>query len=40
MTIRLAPEERPATGSRLRVGVAPNAVRLFDPSTGLAIETT
>jgi sn-glycerol 3-phosphate transport system ATP-binding protein len=40
VTIRLPPEERPSTGSRLRVGVAPNAVRLFDPSTGLAIETT
>jgi len=40
VTIRLPPEERPSAGSRLRVGVAPNAVRLFDPSTGLAIETT
>jgi ABC-type sugar transport system ATPase subunit len=40
VTIRLPPEDRPSTGSRLRVGVAPNAVRLFDPSTGLAIETT
>jgi sn-glycerol 3-phosphate transport system ATP-binding protein len=40
VTIRLPPEERPSAGSRLRVGVAPNAVRLFDPSTGLAIEAT
>ena len=40
VTIRLPPEERPSAGSRLRVGVAPNAVRLFDPSTGRAIETT
>ena len=40
VTIRLPPEERPAAGSRLRVGVAPNAVRLFDPGTGLAIDAT
>src|SRR5919198_6494854 len=33
VTIRLPPEDRPSAGSRLRVGVAPNAVRLFDPST-------
>jgi ABC-type sugar transport system ATPase subunit len=38
VTIRLPPEERPSVGSRLRVGVAPNAVRLFDPATGLAID--
>jgi multiple sugar transport system ATP-binding protein len=40
VTIRLPPEDRPPAGSRLRVGVAPNAVRLFDPGTGLAIEPT
>jgi sn-glycerol 3-phosphate transport system ATP-binding protein len=40
VTIRLPPEDRPSAGSRLRVGIAPNAVRLFDPSTGLAIEPT
>jgi ABC-type sugar transport system ATPase subunit len=40
VTIRLPPEDRPSAGSRLRVRVAPNAVRLFDPSTGLAIEPT
>ncbi|HET7928716.1 MAG TPA: sn-glycerol-3-phosphate ABC transporter ATP-binding protein UgpC [Actinomycetota bacterium] len=40
VTIRLPPEERPPVGSQLRVGVVPNAVRLFDPATGLAIETT
>jgi hypothetical protein len=40
VTIRLPPEGRPSAGSRLRVGVAPNAVRLFDPATGLAIEPT
>ena len=40
VTIRLPPEERPPAGSRLRVGFAPNAVRLFDPATGLAIDAT
>jgi sn-glycerol 3-phosphate transport system ATP-binding protein len=38
VTLRLPPEERPTPGTRLRVAVAPNAVRLFDPSTGRAIE--
>jgi len=37
LTLRLAPEERPKPGSRLRVAIAPNAVRLFDPGTGLAV---
>ncbi len=37
VVVRLMPEERPSTGSRLRVSVAPNAVRLFDPASGLAI---
>src|SRR5262245_45002124 len=40
VTIRLPPEERPPAGSRLRVGVVPSAVRLFDPSTGVAIDPT
>jgi ABC-type sugar transport system ATPase subunit len=35
--VRLLPEERPKTGSRLRVAIAPNAVRLFDPASGRAI---
>jgi ABC-type sugar transport system ATPase subunit len=38
ITLRLAPEERPRTGSRLRVAIAPNTVRLFDPTSGRAIE--
>jgi len=37
MIVRLPPEDRPATGSRLRVTPAPNAVRLFDPASGRAI---
>jgi ABC-type sugar transport system ATPase subunit len=37
--VRLLPEERPKTGSRLRVAIAPNAVRLFDPASGRAIPT-
>ena len=35
--VRLPPEDRPATGSLLRVAPAPNAVRLFDPASGRAI---
>ena len=35
--VRLPPEDRPATGSLLRVAPAPNAVRLFDPAGGRAI---
>jgi len=38
--VRLPPEDRPRTGSLLRVAPAPNAVRLFDPATGRAIEPT
>ena len=38
ITLRLPPEERPRPGSRMRVAVAPNTVRLFDPTSGLAIE--
>ena len=37
IVLRLPPEERPSAGSRLRVAVAPHAVRLFDATTGLAI---
>ena len=37
VTLRLPPEERPKPGSRLRVAIAQNTVRLFDPTTGLAI---
>jgi len=37
IVLRLPPEERPSAGSRLRVAVAPHAVRLFDAMTGLAI---
>jgi ABC-type sugar transport system ATPase subunit len=40
ITLRLPPEERPRPGSRLRVTVAPHTVRLFDPTSGLAIEPT
>jgi ABC-type sugar transport system ATPase subunit len=40
VTVRLPPEERPSTGSRLRVAIAPNAVRLFDPASGRAIRTS
>ena len=40
ITLRLPPEERPQPGSRLRVTVAPHTVRLFDPTSGLAIEPT
>ena len=36
--VRLPPEDRPSTGSILKVAIAPNALRLFDPSTGSAIE--
>ena len=35
--VRLPPEDRPAAGSILRVAIAPNALRLFDPATGRAI---
>jgi multiple sugar transport system ATP-binding protein len=38
--VRLPPEDRPATGSLLRVAPAPNAVRLFDPASGRAIPAT
>ena len=38
ITLRLPPEERPEIGSRLRVTVAPRTVRLFDPTSGVAIE--
>ena len=38
--VRLPPEDRPATGSLLRVAPAPNALRLFDPASGRAIRTT
>ena len=38
--VRLPPEDRPDAGSILRVAIAPNALRLFDPSTGRAIEPT
>ncbi len=37
VTMRLEPHERPPVGTRLRVGVAPEAVHLFDASTGDAI---
>jgi multiple sugar transport system ATP-binding protein len=40
IVLRLPPEERPPAGSRLRVAVAPNAVRFFDVASGLAIRTT
>ena len=40
VVVRLPPEDRPATGSLLRVTPAPNALRLFDPSTGRAISPT
>jgi sn-glycerol 3-phosphate transport system ATP-binding protein len=40
ITLRLPPEQRPRPGSRLRVAVAPHTVRLFDPTSGLAIEPT
>ena len=39
VTLRLAPDQRPRTGSRLRVAVAPKDVRLFDADTGLAIRS-
>jgi multiple sugar transport system ATP-binding protein len=35
--VRLPPEDRPATGSLLRVTPLPNALRLFDPGSGRAI---
>jgi len=35
--VRLPPEDRPDTGSILRVAIAPNALRLFDPASGRAI---
>jgi ABC-type sugar transport system ATPase subunit len=38
--VRLPPEDRPATGSLLRVTPAPNALRLFDPASGRAIPPT
>jgi multiple sugar transport system ATP-binding protein len=37
IVVRLRPEERPAAGARLRVAIAPAAVRLFDPVSGSAI---
>jgi multiple sugar transport system ATP-binding protein len=37
IVLRLPPEERPPAGSRLRVAIAPNAIRLFDVTSGLAI---
>jgi len=37
MIVRLPPEDRPATGSLLRVTPAPNALRLFDIASGRAI---
>ena len=37
IVLRLPPEERPSAGSRLRVAVAPHAVRLFDATSGVAI---
>jgi multiple sugar transport system ATP-binding protein len=40
ITLRLAPEERPRPGSRLRVAIAPHTVRLFDPVSGRAIRPT
>ena len=40
LIVRLPPEDRPGSGSLLRVAPAPNAVRLFDPATGRAIEPT
>jgi ABC-type sugar transport system ATPase subunit len=40
ITLRLPPEERPSPGSRLRVAIAPHAVRLFDPVSGRAIRPT
>jgi multiple sugar transport system ATP-binding protein len=39
VTLRLAPDQRPRTGSRLRVAVASKDVRLFDADTGLAIRS-
>jgi ABC-type sugar transport system ATPase subunit len=40
VVVRLPPEDRPATGSLLRVTPAPNALRLFDPASGRAISPT
>jgi multiple sugar transport system ATP-binding protein len=40
IVLRLPPEERPPAGSRLRVAVAPNAVRFFDVTSGVAIRST
>ena len=40
VTVRLPPEERPSVGSRFRVAIAPNAVRLFDPASGRASPST
>jgi multiple sugar transport system ATP-binding protein len=37
IVLRLRPEDRLEAGSRLRVAIAPAAVRLFDPASGLAI---
>src|SRR5262249_16315774 len=37
VTLRLPPQDRPGRGSRLRVAVAPQDIRLFDPTSGLAI---
>jgi ABC-type sugar transport system ATPase subunit len=37
VTVRLPPEARPKAGSRLRVAVKPDAIRLFDVSSGRAI---
>jgi multiple sugar transport system ATP-binding protein len=38
--VRLPPEDRPATGSLLRVTPARDALRLFDPASGRAISPT
>jgi sn-glycerol 3-phosphate transport system ATP-binding protein len=37
VTVRLPPEARPKAGSRLRVAATPEAVRLFDITSGAAI---
>ena len=40
VTVRLSPEDRPAAGSTVHVAIAPNAVRLFDPATGRALDVS
>jgi len=37
IVLRFPPEERPEAGARLRIAIAPNAVRFFDVTSGLAI---